>query len=130
MIWIALVTLVSLLIYAGMGIAVGRARGRYGVAAPAMTGHPVFERMVRVQANTLEWLVLYLPALWLFARYVSVRWAVGLGVVWCIGRILYWVGYARDPAKRGVGFAVQALAALALLLGATGAVVWRLLARG
>src|SRR6185295_14288193 len=95
---VAVVSLLALLVYFWMGLSVGRARAQYGVAAPTMTGDPVLERHIRVQANTLEWLPIFLPALWLFAIYWNDRVAAGLGVVWIIGRIIYRFGYVADPA--------------------------------
>ena len=116
--WVALVTLLSLIFYLATSVQVGRARGRLGVAAPAMTGHPEFERLVRVQANTLEWLVVHLPSLWLFALYVDARAAAAIGAVWIVGRLIYARAYARDPGTRSTGFLIQALSTVVLLLGA------------
>jgi glutathione S-transferase len=93
---------------------------------PATSGNPDFERVFRVQMNTLEWMPVFLPSLWLFAIYISDPIAAALGVVWIAGRVLYMVGYAQAAAKRGPGFLVQGLAAIALWLGALGAIVWRL----
>jgi len=121
---VAVVSLLALLVYFWMGLSVGRARAQYGVAAPTMTGDPVLERHIRVQANTLEWLPIFLPALWLFAIYWNDRVAAGLGVVWIIGRIIYRFGYVADPAKRGLGFGIQALACAGLLFGALGRIIW------
>lgn len=120
----AIVTLLALLVYLGMCFAVGRARAKSGVAAPAMTGHPLLERTVRVQANTLEWLPVFLVSLWLFAIYWNEWVAAALGAVWIVGRILYAVGYVADPSRRGPGFLIQGLAALVLLFGALGRVVY------
>ena len=116
--WVVLVTLASLLFYFFTSLQVGRGRSVHGVDAPAMTGHPVFERLVRVQANTLEWLVIYLPCLWLFALYWDARIAAGLGVVWIAGRVIYAQAYAREPGTRTLGFLVQGLATLVLMIGA------------
>ena len=116
--YVAIVGLLALLQYVYFGIAVGRARGRYGVPGPAVTGHELFERYFRVQQNTLEVLVVFLPALWLFALYVSTTWAVALGAVYLVGRTLYFVGYVRDPPKREIGFGLSMLPTLALVLGA------------
>lgn len=121
--WTALVTLVALLVYLWMGIQAGVARGKAGIAAPAMTGDPQFERAVRVQMNTLEWLPLYLASLWLFAASWNDKVAAGIGLVWIVGRVLYATGYRADPAKRSTGFLIQALTVLVLLLGALGKVV-------
>ena len=121
----ALVTLFAVLFYFYTGIHVARARARYGVKAPAMFGQPDFERAFRVQMNTLEWMPIFLPSLWLFAIYVSDAIAAGIGAVWIVGRIVYLIGYSKAAEKRGPGFAIQALAAIALWVGALGAVVWR-----
>ena len=87
------------------------------MAAPATTGHPIFERYFRVQQNTLERLVIHLPALWLFGLYASPLWAAILGVVFILGRVLYLRGYVADPGKRGPGFLISELATLVLLVG-------------
>jgi glutathione S-transferase len=123
----ALVTCLALLVYFLISYRVGQARGTYGVKAPATTGHSDFERTFRVQMNTLEWMPIFLPALWLFAIYVSDAIAAALGLVWIVGRILYMTGYAKAANQRGMGFAIQAAAAGALWLGAIGAILWRLI---
>jgi uncharacterized membrane protein YecN with MAPEG domain len=115
--YVALVTLLALLQYVSFAVLVGRARGRYGVKAPATTGHPVFERYFRVQQNTLELLIILLPALWIFARYVSEGWAALLGAVYLVGRVLFLRGYVADPDRRGPGFLLSMLPALALAVG-------------
>jgi len=125
---VAMVTLLALALFFWMGVRVGSARQRHAVTAPATTGHPEFERHFRVQANTLEGLVLFLPALWLFAIYVNEPIAAGLGGVWIIGRIMYMMSYVKDPAKRGPGFGIQALATLVLLLSGLGWVAWLMVA--
>ena len=127
--WVAIVTVASLIFYVATLVQVGRGRARHGVAAPAMTGHPEFDRLVRVQANTLEGLVIYLPCLWLFAIYVEPRLASAVGLVWIAGRIVYARGYARAAAARSTGFLIQAAATLVLLFGALGGAIWSL-ARG
>jgi glutathione S-transferase len=121
---VAIVTLVSLLVYVWMILRIPGARRRTGIDAPAMSGHPELERHLRVQANTVEWLVIYLPALWLFAIYWNDLVAAGLGVVWILGRIVYAVGYAADPKKRELGFIIQALATAILVFGALGRAIW------
>jgi uncharacterized MAPEG superfamily protein len=127
---VSLVTLVSLMVFFWTGLRVGRARGTYGIKAPATTGHEEFDRHFRVQMNTLEGLVIFLPALWLFAAFGNEQIAAGLGVVWIIGRVLYAVTYVTDPSKRGAGFGISALAMLALLLGALFFVAKALIAPG
>jgi uncharacterized membrane protein YecN with MAPEG domain len=122
--WTALVTIVALLVYLGMGLQVAAARGKSGIEPPAMTGDPRLERAIRVHINTLEWLPLFLGGLWLFAIYWDELVAAGLGVVWIVGRLVYSAGYMADPGKRSTGFLIQALAALVLLLGALGKIVY------
>ena len=122
----ALVTLLSLLFYFYTTTRVSKARAEFGVKVPAISGNPDFERVFRVQMNTLEWLPIFLPSLWLFAIYVSDWIAALIGLVWIAGRVVYLVGYAQAAAKRGPGFGIQALAAGVLLLGALGAIVWRM----
>lgn len=126
----AVVTLLSLLAYVWMGMQVGQARSKSGIKAPAMTGDPQLDRAVRVQTNTLEWLPIFLASLWLFAVYVNEPAAAAMGVVWIVGRLVYAIGYMADPAKRGLGFMIQALASAVLLFGALGKVVYSLAVGG
>jgi hypothetical protein len=119
----ALITLAAIGLLFGCIWYVGWARGRYGIAAPATTGHRQFEIAYRIQMNTLENVVAFLPLLWLFAAYLEARWATALGVMWLAGRIWYAVGYARDPRLRGRGYLVSMLAFGALGVGATIGVV-------
>ena len=98
--------------------AVGSARRRFGVKAPATTGHETFERIFRVQMNTLEQLVIFVPSLLLFAAYVNPAIAAALGALFVIGRALYYRGYVRDPRQRELGFMLSAIPNVALLLGA------------
>jgi uncharacterized membrane protein YecN with MAPEG domain len=121
---VAIVAVLALLEYSVFVVMAGQARGRYGVAAPATTGHPKFERHFRVQQNTVEQLVIFLPALFLFAHYASEPWAAVLGLVFIVGRALYARGYVTDPAKRGPGFLLTVLSNSCLLLGGlVGAVI-------
>jgi len=121
---VAIVTLLALVVYFRMGLYVGAARKKSGIAAPTMTGDPVLERNIRAQANTLEWLPIFLPSLWLFAIYWNDLAAAALGVVWVAGRIIYRMGYVAEPDKRGLGFAIQAVATFILLFGALGRIIW------
>ena len=114
----AVVACFALLEYLLFVIGCGRARGQYGVPAPATTGHPIFERHLRVQENTLEQIVVFLPALFLFAKYVSPVWGAGVGLVFIVGRGLYARAYIREPSKRGPGFALTLGANVALTFGA------------
>jgi len=122
----ALVTLLAALFYFVTSAKVARARIRYGVKLPAISGNDDFERVFRVQMNTLEWLPIFLPSLWLFAIYISDAIAASIGVVWIIGRIVYMIGYTQSVPRRTPGFAIQSLAATVLLFGALGATVWRI----
>jgi uncharacterized membrane protein YecN with MAPEG domain len=114
---VAIIAAVALAEYGVFLVQCGQARGRFGVAAPATAGHPVFERYFRVQQNTIEQLVIFLPSLFLFAWFVSTRWAVVFGILFIVGRALYARGYVADPAKRGPGFLCTVIANAALLLG-------------
>ena len=121
---VAVVTLLSLLVYLWTGLRVGAARSKTGINAPTMVGDPILERAVRIQMNTLEWLPMYLASLWLFAFYWNDRIAAICGLVWIAGRIVYALSYAADPSKRSTGFGIQALATAVLLFGALGRVIW------
>jgi glutathione S-transferase len=122
----ALVTCLALLFYFYTSTRVARARVKFGVKVPAITGNPDFERVFRVQMNTLEWLPIFLPSLWLFAIYISDPIAAMVGVVWILGRLLYMTGYSEAAEKRGRGFMVQALATAVLLFGSIIGIVWRM----
>jgi len=122
----ALITCLAVAVYFSTGILVAKARTAHGIKAPATTGHPDFERVFRVQMNTLEAMPMMLPSLWLFAIYVSDPIAAAIGLVWIAGRILYIATYTKAADKRGPGFGIQAFATMALWLGATGGIVWRL----
>ena len=114
---VAIVAALALIEYVVFAMNAGRARGRYNVPAPATSGNEVFERYLRVQENTVEQLVIFFPALLLFATYVSTGVAALLGLFFIAGRALYARGYVEDPARRGPGFGMSFLANLVLLLG-------------
>jgi uncharacterized MAPEG superfamily protein len=97
---------------------VGRARARYGVKAPAIVGNEQFERVFRVQMNTLEQLICFLPALFLAAVYWPPSIIAAIGCVYLVGRLIYRRTYITDPTKRGLGFLLTALPTLVLLLAA------------
>ena len=115
---VAVVIVLALVQYVAFGMLVGWARGKYGVKAPAVTGHETFDRYFRVHQNTLELLVAFVPAIWLFGIYVDPTWAALLGLVYLVARVLYLRGYVADPAKREVGFALSVLPVFVLLAGA------------
>lgn len=114
---VAIVSALILIEYWVISYLVGVARGKTGLKAPAMQGAPEFERINRVQQNTLEQLIVMLPAMWLFAFYVRPMIAAGLGVLFLVARIIYCRAYVREPSGRGPGFAIGQIAQAILLLG-------------
>ncbi|HEY2036155.1 MAG TPA: MAPEG family protein [Steroidobacteraceae bacterium] len=108
----------ALLQFFAFATAVGRAREKYHVAAPATTGNEVFERYFRVQMNTLELLVVFVPAIWMFGFYVSANIAAALGAIYLAGRVIYFFSYVKDPQKRSLGFGLSAAPVAALVIGA------------
>ena len=114
--WLDLVTAVAIAQYIWFGVLVGQARGRYGVHAPAVTGHETFERYYRVQMNTLELLVPMVPAMYLAARYWSPVWVAAAGAVYVVGRFIYLRAYVSDPKTRTLGYSLSAFPLLGLLL--------------
>lgn len=115
--WTSLITALTLLLYLVITINVGRARAKYKVPPPQMTGDANFERVLRVQQNTLEQIVFFLPALWLFSFYINPLWSAIIGAIWLIGRIAYAWGYYQAAEKRAIGFAISSLSGIVLLLG-------------
>jgi glutathione S-transferase len=124
----ALATCLAMLVYAWTIVLCGRARGAYGVKAPAVTGHPEFEKRFRAQQNTLEQLMLFLPSLWVFSFVVSPLWGGLIGLAFVLGRILYVASYIRDPASREAGFAVGTIATAVLLFGGLAGVLKMMIA--
>jgi len=122
-----LVILLALIEYTVFQGLVGRARVKYGVRAPAIAGNPDFERVNRVHQNTLEALIVFIPAVWIFGLYLSARWAAGLGLLFIVGRAIYAIGYFRAAEKRGPGAGITGLTNVALVLGAIVGVVRALL---
>ena len=114
----AIVTALALLQFNWFGVQVGGMRGKHGVKAPAMSGPPEFERMMRVHQNTMEQLLIFLPALWLHAFFVNPLWAAGIGLFFIVGRFIYRSAYVRDPGSRALGFVTGFLATAVLLLWA------------
>jgi len=113
----SLVTLLVVLLMLVNAVMVGRARGQYQIKAPAVSGHEQFERTYRVQMNTIENVLLFLPAMWVYAFYLGDTGAASTGLIWLIGRILYAAAYTSNPSKRGPGFAISMLAVLGAWLG-------------
>jgi len=127
MAWVDIVGILAVLQLMLFISLVGWARGQHGVAAPATTGHPVFERYFRVQMNTIECLVVLLPSLWLAAKYWPPKYVAVVGAVYLVGRMLYLRSYVRDPASRSLGYNLSAgpagLLAVAALVGAVRALL-------
>jgi glutathione S-transferase len=115
---VAIVIALALMQYVAFGMLVGRARIKYGVKAPATSGHEVFERYFRVHQNTLELMTAFAPSVWLFGTYVSPPWAAGLGLVYFVGRLVYLRSYVTNPATRGAGFGLSALPIMICTVGA------------
>ncbi|MDO8910052.1 MAG: MAPEG family protein [Pseudohongiella sp.] len=114
---VAIVVLLSLVQYTVFGALVGKARMKYKVEAPAVTGDPVFERYYRVHMNTLESLVLFVPSIFIFAMYVRPDLAAALGVVFIAGRQLYLRAYVKDPKSRELGYVLTILPSAILAIG-------------
>ena len=125
--WIVLVTLLVAIEYFWLAIMVGKCRSETGISAPATVGNDKFERVFRVQQNTLEQLVIFFPALWVFGYYVSAEIGAILGVVFLVGRIMYGRGYVQHPDKRAPGFIIGSLATLALIVGGLVGVIGKLI---
>lgn len=114
---IAIVTVLALLQLFLFSYLTGRERVRHGIKAPAITGHPEFERAFRVHQNSVEQLVIFIPALWLFGHYANPLIGTGLGLLFVVSRFLYRSAYLRNPSTRTAGFAIGALAMTVLMLG-------------
>ena len=123
----ALITLIALFEYFFFTFRVGFARNKYDVPAPATTGNEIWERMYRVQMNTIEQLVIFLPALWLFSWFVSPLYGALIGVGFVVGRPIYYMSYVAEPSKRTIGFLLGFLTNVILMLGATGGVIYKMI---
>ncbi|WP_347717802.1 MAPEG family protein [Sphingomonas sp.] len=108
--------MLALVVYVGAVMSVGRARGKYGVQAPATTGDPAFERVFRAQQNTVEQIILFLPLLALAALRFGDLTAGIYGLVWSAGRILYIITYARNAGSRAPGFLLSAGTSMLMLV--------------
>jgi uncharacterized MAPEG superfamily protein len=117
MVWVSAVVLLAVLEFLVLAYLVGRARSKYGVVAPACTGHPIFERWFRVHQNMLESLMAFIPAVWLFGWWVSPTWATGIGLVFVAARIIYAIQYVRDPKTREIAATLSFLTITILVVG-------------
>jgi glutathione S-transferase len=124
---IALLTILTVLLLAACTVYVGRARGRYGVKAPAVTGPEGFERALRVQGNTNEAALMFLPALWVAAQVHVAGIAAALGALWLLARIWYALAYANPSRNRGPAFALSVAALVGLVLQALWGLAWILI---
>ena len=112
----AIVTILALLQFVLFSVQVGGKRGKHKITAPAISGHPDFERMFRVQQNTMEQLVVFLPALWMFGHFVNPLWGAGFGMVFIVGRFIYRAEYLKDPSSRSPGFMLTFLPTAVMLV--------------
>jgi len=126
MAYVDIVTVLAVLQFIVFGFQVGGARGKYGVTAPATTGNEIFERIFRIQQNTLELLVGFIPGIYLFSRYCNPLWATALGVIYLAGRQIYAASYVKEPSKRSLGYGLSFLPVAALLIGGLIGAVWHL----
>jgi hypothetical protein len=118
---VAIVTILALGQFILFSVQVGSMRGKHGIKAPATTGHPEFERVFRVQQNSMEQLVAFIPALWMYGYLVNPLWGAAMGLVFIIGRFIYRASYVKDPAARGMGFTITFVPTAVML-------VWSLIA--
>lgn len=114
--YVAIVTVLALLQFTWFGVQVGAMRGKHQIKAPAMFGEAEFDRMYRIHYNTMEQLVVILPAMWMFAYTVNPIWAAGFGVVYLIARFIYRAAYLQDPAGRSLGFTLSFLPGAIMML--------------
>jgi glutathione S-transferase len=122
-----IVTIIMLVQFMYFSIEVGKMRQKHGVKAPAMSGHEEFERANRVQQNTLEQLIVVVPAMWMFGQYFNPLYAAGIGAIYVIARFMYRAAYMGKPSSRAIGFTTGFLAMTVLLLGALVGAVLKLI---
>ncbi len=126
---VTIITVLALIQFYWFGIEVGQMRAKHECKAPAITGAPEFERMFRVQQNTMEQLVMFVPVLWMYASLVNPLWAAGIGVIYLIGRVIYRSSYVKDPKSRSIGFTISVLPTTVMLLWVLVAAVQKLVSQ-
>ena len=82
---------------------------------------------VRVHLNTLEQLMITLPAMWVCASYFSTTFAATMGTVFFVGRFVYRSAYLADPGSRGKGVMIGFLASVAMVMAGLWGVITELL---
>jgi hypothetical protein len=115
--FVDIVAMLAILQYLFFGGLVGKARGAYGIKAPAVVGHEMFERTYRVQMNTLELLVVLVPVLYAASHYWPAWVVASLGAVYLVGRIVYWRSYVKEPSSRSLGFMLSLVPIVVLAIG-------------
>lgn len=113
--YVELIVIIAVIQFLFFGVMTGKARVKYGVKAPATTGEEGFERMYRVQMNTLEMLVIFIPVIFIASNYWSPFLTAGLGLVYIVGRFIYWRAYVTEPKSRGLGFMLSLVPSMLLM---------------
>jgi glutathione S-transferase len=124
---VAIITVLALMQFVYFGIRVGQMRGKHGVKAPDMTGDPEFMRMFRIHQNTMEQLVVFIPALWIFAHYWEPKWGAAIGLIYIASRFVYYLGYLKDPKDRGRGFGIGFVTIAVLMVGGIAGAVMKMM---